>query len=321
MNVLVTGGLGVNGAPVVRRLIERGLAPIVVDTRPDLTLLGAANAKKIQIVQADCGDPHAIGLLLKHRGIDCIVHMAAVVGAAQVDPLETVRVNVHGTTQLMALACEHKVRRFVFTSSRAVYGGLTGRAAHPTYEPVTEDHPQRPVAVYDVCKVAGEGIGRNYARIAGLEFVALRFSTIYGPGKTLRHKNYGIVSQVIEDGLAGNPVRVAGGDQQDDMIYVEDAAEAIVVAALHAKPGYTEYNISNGRGYTLHDLAAAVRTLQPAADIEIAPGLNYMGWDTNYAGILDNTRARTDLGFTPRYDLAAAIRDYAERMKTLKGEP
>ena len=317
MNVLVTGGLGVNGAPVVRKLVERGVTPIVVDIRPDLTLLGAEIAKKIQLVQADSGDASAMNLLLKHRSLDCIIHMAAVVGDAQVDPLETVRVNVYGTVQLMALACEHKVRRFVFTSSRGAYGGLTGSAAHPTYVPVAEDHPLRPAAVYDVCKVAAEGIGRNYAKDRGLEFVALRFSTIFGPGKTLRHKNYGIVSRVIEDGLAGVPVRVAGGDQQDDMIYVEDAAEAILAAANAAKPAYTEYNISNGRGYTLHDLAAAVRALRPDADIEIRPGLNYMGWDTNYAGVLDNRRASADLGFRPSFDLHAAVADYAQRMASL----
>ena len=317
MNILVTGGLGVNGAPVVRKLLERGFDPIVVDTRPDLTLLGSVNTAKLQLIEADMADASAMSAILKHRSIDCIIHMAAVVGAAQQEPLETVRVNVYGTTQLLELACENKVRRFVFTSSRAVYGGLTGRAAHPHYEPVTEDHPQRPVAVYDVCKVAGEGMGRNYAKLHGLEFVALRFSTIYGPGKTLRHKNYGVVSNLIEGGLKGEPVRLAGGDQKDDMIYVEDVAESIVLAALQPRLGFTEYNISNGRGYTLHELAAAVRRIRPDADIEISPGLNYMGWDTNYAGVLDNTRAREDLGFTPSFDLDAAIADYAARMKAL----
>jgi UDP-glucose 4-epimerase len=121
---------------------------------------------------------------------------------------------------------------------------------------------------------------------------------------------------VIERGLAGEPVRIAkGGDQKDDILYVEDAAEAIVAAALHPKPGHDVYNVSHGVGVTLHDLAAAVRAINPRADIEIGPGLNYMGWDINYAGVLDNRRAAASLGYGPRFDLKAAVADYAEKLR------
>lgn len=235
-------------------------------------------------------------------------------------PCEAFRVNAFGTVQLLDLACTHGVKRFVFTSSRGVYGELTGDHAHPVYCPVRENDPLRPARVYDVCKVAAEGMGHNYALLHGVEFVALRFATIYGPGKTLRHKNYGIISEIIERALAGEPVKIAkGGEQKDDLIYVEDVAEAIMAAVLHEKPGHDSYNISLGVGFALNDLADAVRAVAPDAQIEIGPGLNYMGWDVNYAGVLDNTRAADTLGFSPSFDLKAAVADYAKSLRKSVG--
>jgi UDP-glucose 4-epimerase len=318
MSILVTGGLGVNGAPVVRRLVELGHSPVVVDLRGDLSLLDQDTVAGIKLVLGDCTDQELVRGILKQHSIRSIVHMAAIVAEAQQHPLDAFRVNAYGTVQLLDLACTNGVKRFVFTSSRSVYGEQTGEGSHPTYRPIHEDDPLRPARVYDVCKVAAEGMGRNYALIHGIEFVALRFATIFGPGKTLRHKNYGILSDVIERGLAGERVRIArGGDQKDDIIYVEDAAEAIVAAALHPRPGHDAYNISHGIGITLHDLADAVRAINPKADIEIGPGLNYMGWDINYAGVLDNRRAAGGLDYQPRFNLKTAVADYAEKLQRL----
>ena len=194
-------------------------------------------------------------------------------------------------------------------------GSRLENSAHPTYRPIHEDDPLRPPRVYDVCKVAAEGMGRNYAAMYGIEFIALRFSTIFGPGKTLRHKNYGIISDIIERGLRGEKVRVAaGGDQKDDLLYVDDVAEATIVAATHPKPGHDTYNISTGVGVTINDLADAIRAIKPDADIQIGPGLNYMGFAVNYSGVMDNRRATESLGFTPRFDLKSAVKDYAIRL-------
>jgi UDP-glucose 4-epimerase len=316
MAILVTGGLGVNGAPVLVKLVERGFRPIVIDPRRDLSLLDSKTSAGVEVVIGDCTDRPLVTRVLHENKIQTIVHMGAIVAEAQQMPLDAFRLNAYGTVELLDLACSAGVKRFVFTSSRSVYGEQKGDGAHPTYRPISEDAPLRPAGVYDVCKVAAEGMGRNYALIHGIEFIALRFATIFGPGKTLRHKNYGVLSSIVERGLAGERVRVdKGGDQKDDFLYVEDAAEGIVVAALHPRPEHDTFNISHGIGVTLHDLADAVRAVNPKADIEIGPGLNYMGWDVNYAGILDNQRAAKELGYQPKFSLTAAVADYAESLK------
>ena len=182
--------------------------------------------------------------------------------------------------------------------------------------------PQRPFLVYDVCKVASEGMGRNYARMRGLQFIALRFAQIFGPGKLQRHGPYGLFSQLVESPLAGKPVKIPrGGDQRDDVIYVDDIAEAIVQAVLHPRPSYDAYNISRGVGTTLHDFADAVRKVVPNAQIEIGNGLDYHGLGACYCGIMDNTRASVDLGFRPRFDLDSGVAHYIETMRKLQLSP
>lgn len=322
MNILLTGGLGVNGAWVTRKLVERGYRPIVLENRIDTSLIGPEIAGKIDLVETDITDLEALIEVFGKHKIQRVVHMAALITGIQAELLKGFEVNASGTVNVLEAASKTGVERVVYTSSRAAYGHIDGVNAHPHYEPIKEDHPQRPFLVYDVCKVASEGMGRNFARMRGLQFVALRFSQIYGPGKLQRHGPYGIFSQLIESPLAGKPVKIArGGDQRDDVIYVDDIAEAIVLAVLHRRPSYDVYNISRGVGTTLHDFAHAVRQVVPEAQIDIGGGLDYHGLGASYCGIMDNTRARTDLGFEPKFDLVRGVAHYVAAMRDLHLEP
>jgi UDP-glucose 4-epimerase len=322
MNILLTGGLGVNGAWVTRKLVERGYRPVVLENRIDTSLLGDGIAGKIDLVEADITDLDALLRIFAKYQIQRVVHMAALITGIQTELLRGFEVNATGTAKVLEAASKAGVERVVYTSSRAAYGHIDGPNAHPTYEPITENHPQRPFLVYDVCKVASEGMGRNYARMHGLQFVALRFAQIYGPGKLQRHGPYGLFSQLVESPFAGKPVKIPrGGDQRDDVIYVADIAEAIVLTVLHPHPAYDVYNISRGVGTTLHDFADAVKKVVPTAQIEIGNGLDYHGLGASYCGIMDNARARTDLGFEPKFDLNRGVAHYVETMRRLHLEP
>jgi UDP-glucose 4-epimerase len=322
MKILLTGGLGVNGAWVTRKLVERGYRPIVLENRIDLSLVGPDLANGIEVVEADITDRDGLAAVLSEHKIQRIVHMAALITGIQADMQKGFDVNAAGTVNVLEAASRAGVERIVYTSSRSVYGHIDGPKAHPIYDPITEDHPQRPFLVYDVCKVASEGMGRNYARMRGLQFVALRFAQIFGPGKLQRHGPYGLFSQLVESPLAGKPVKIPrGGDQRDDVIYVDDIAEAIVQAVLHSRPSYDAYNISRGVGTTLHDFADAVRKVVPNAQIEIGNGLDYHGLGACYCGIMDNTRASVDLGFRPRFDLDSGVAHYIETMRKLQLSP
>lgn len=93
----------------------------------------------------------------------------------------------------------------------------------------------------------GEHMGEFYQRTYGLEFVALRFSTTLGPGKTARHGKMSLLGQIIEGAYTGNTVKIEqGGDQKDDIIYTKDAAQGIYLACTAPTLNHTAYNIGSG---------------------------------------------------------------------------
>lgn len=316
MKVLVTGGLGVIGAWVTRKLVEHGLSVTVVDLSDDISLLGSY-ADKIELVKADIMDAENMQALFSSRKIECIVHLAAMIAGLQARPVEGFRLNALGTVQMLDAARKAGVRRFVYTSSRAIYGDLLGKHGYPLYEPVTEDHPLGAKNVYDITKLATELMARNFAR-DGMEFIALRSSTIFGPGKLIRHGAFSIYGRFIENAMAGVPLSIPkGGEERDDVIYVDDVAQGCLLAVTHPKPNYQEYNISRCVGTTLGQFADAVKHFYPDADIRIGPGLDFYEAGVKYAGVLDNRRAREDLGFVPKFDLLAAVGDYIAETKAL----
>ncbi|WP_098956569.1 NAD(P)-dependent oxidoreductase [Pseudonocardia sp. N23] len=318
MRALVTGGFGVNGSWITRRLVQLGHEVLVLDAHDDRTLLPDV-ADDIRVAVADVADADAVRAEVDRFRPERIVHAAAVI-AAGADPVAAVRVNVSGTVAVCEAAARAGVGRVVYMSSRAVYGALTGPHGHPGYTPITEDHPRRPVGLYDVTKLACEEIGGWYARSRGLEFVSLRFSTIFGPGKLQRHGGFGVYSSMIELPAAGEPVHLEqGGDERDDVVYVADVADAVVAAVL--TPGrlpHDAYNVGTGRVVALEDLAEAVRDAVPGATIRIGPGLDPMRMDASYYGALNSARAHADLGWTPQFTLPAAVEHYLMTLDRLE---
>jgi UDP-glucose 4-epimerase len=323
VNVLITGGLGVNGSSVTRRLREKGHLPVVLENRPDTSLV-ADIAADIAVVNGDVTDLEGLVAVLRDHAIERIVHMAALMpGQVQADPFLGFTVNAMGAVTVFEAARRAGVSRVVFTSSKAAYGEIVASEhRHPNYQPIREDHPSRPVLVYDVCKVAAEGMGRHYRRDHGIEYAALRFGTIFGPGKLVRHGKVSILSQIVENAAAGRPTRIAqGGDQRDDMVYVEDVAAGVVAAVLADRLDHDTYNIGSGRGSTLHDFADAVRANIPDADIEIGPGLDYLQMGVDYYSVFDLARARADLGYDPQFDLADGVQHYLKTMQRVGLDP
>jgi UDP-glucose 4-epimerase len=178
---------------------------------------------------------------------------------------------------------------------------------------------------YGLTKLFGEKVGFQYLREKGIDFIALRFSSTYGPGKLLKHgatSPMSVHGRMIEHAMLGKPFRHPKGvDQIDDLIYNKDTANGIVLACMAEKPEHRIFNIGSGQGATLRDLAAAVKKLYPAADIEIGPGLDYFSIGHNVYSVYDISRAKKELGYEPEYSLEAGVRDYVEMMHRLKIEP
>jgi UDP-glucose 4-epimerase len=305
VRVLVTGATGVIGAEVTRQLLERGDS--VVATGRNLTSGPLARLDgDIERHAADVRDSARMRSLIEAARAEVLIHLAAALPAsAEADPVDATELNVLTTAALFELAASAGVERFVYASSKSAYGPLPQGAV------VDEHYLARPTSCYGATKLAAEiAIGAQALR-GGPEASALRFATIYAPGKADRHAGASVLSRLLDDAVAGRPVRIAsGGDQVDDMIWIGDAA-AGVIAAVHSPTALSPlYNISTGVGVTLRAFADGVREALPGASIEVGPGLDYMGPGFVY-GVLDATLARDELGFVADADPARGARRFA----------
>lgn len=322
MRVLVTGGLGVNGAWVTRALIEGGHDPIVLETREDMSLLSDL-AGKFPVVVANVLDLDALVSICTSHRVEAIIHLAALMPPqCQSDLRLGFEVNALGAVNVFEAARRVGVPRVVFTSSKSAYGRIPeGAHTYPRYEPLPESHTCDPVIAYDVGKLAAEGMAANYRDAHGLEVASLRFGTILAPGKLARHGEVALLSRIIENAMVGDPISVPkGGEEVDDIMYVGDVVGGIMAALTAPALPSPIYNIATGVGTSLFDFADVVRKVLPTAQIEIGPGLDYYGYGVNYYTVSDITLARTELGYKPEYDVEAAVRAYVMAARELRAE-
>ena len=312
MNILVTGGLGVNGCWVTRQLLEMGHRVIVLDNRADFSLLSDI-ARDFEFVEADILDFDRIAAALKKGSVEAICHLAAIYPeACDVNPLAGFRINAMSTVQILEAARITGVRRLVFTSSIATLAPILTRSKGEALC-VDEDYPACPgdSGVYGATKLASELMGQNYRRLFGLEFAALRYAPIYGPGKLApRHGDASmfVLPRIIVNALAGIPTKLESpGDQLLDMTYARDVGDSVVRACVAEKLPSSIYHIGAGRTYTMREFCDEVRSVIPGASIELAPDARELAAPTWQ---FDISRARRELGYEPRFPPALAVRDW-----------
>ena len=321
MNIMITGGLGVNGAWVTRQLLEQGHTPVVYENRMDTTLVTDI-IDKLDIVIGDIMDLATVIRTIKEHNIKRICHLAAMLpDAAQANPIAGFQVNAIGTLNILEAARIMDVERVIFISTIGVYAPFTGEYGYPTYKPVNEDYLKYPTSrlhgVYDTAKLANELMCIQYYQNYGLDFAAVRFGRIYGLGKTARHGYYTILETMIANAIQGkHTVITDGGDEKSDLVYVKDVANGIVLACFAQNLKHHAFNIASGQGHKLGDFANAIKEILPKATFDIGPGLSESGYC-----ILDISKAENELGYQPRFTLEEGIRDCVKSMKRLNISP
>jgi nucleoside-diphosphate-sugar epimerase len=291
--ILVTGAAGLIGNKVRQMLEERGDRVVAIDRLTGTGTFGP-------VTECDLGDIHRLHQLARD-GIEGVIHCGAHSGpmVARDNPISMVQVNIVGTANMLEVARVHGARRFVYCSSTSAYG--------PTPPPpVPEDVALRPSTVYGASKAAGEQLVATYASQYGLNGTSLRLSWVYGPRRTTDC----MIRTMITDAQAGRPTRTPFGRHfPRQYIRVEDAAGALVTTFDKPSLPRRNYTVTGGSYKTLGEVADLVRELYPQADIELGEGFDPVD-DIQYQ--FDISAAKRDLGYAPRYDLAAGIRDYAE---------
>lgn len=318
MKVLITGGLGVNGAVSARLLVQDGLRPVLMDNRMDLTLMGDIK-DRVDIVIGDICDRGALEKAVDDYQVTHIAHLAALMPEpAEANPRLAVQVGAGGTINVLEVARAKNIKRVVFTSSKAAYGEIDGEYAPPRCKPVGEDYRKQPADLYGSLKVCCEELGRYYRETYGIEFIALRFVSIYGPGKEARHGPLSFYGQLIEKARSGeNWVIPQGGDQLNDAVYVGDVGRAVYLALKAPTPKEWTFNIGTGKASTPRDFLNAAAKLFPNHKIELGPGPSKLGRSKQSYCVFDISAAERSLGYEPAYDVARGVRDYVATLERL----
>ncbi|MDQ3958343.1 MAG: SDR family oxidoreductase [Actinomycetota bacterium] len=257
MKTLVTGGAGFIGSALVRGLLDAGASVTVLD---DLSTGKTENLSEIEdevrIVRGDVRDAELVPQLLE--GAEVAYHLAALPSVARsvADPLTTNSVNVDGTLNVLTAARDAGVRRVVFASSSSVYGDT------PTL-PKHEGMPQSPLSPYAVSKLTGESYCKAFARVYGLETVALRFFNVFGPRQDPNSQYAAVVPRFVTRMLAGESPQVFGdGTQSRDFTFVSNVVGACMGAAeAGAEASGEAMNVGCGDRTTLLDLIGAINSL------------------------------------------------------------
>jgi UDP-glucose 4-epimerase len=263
---LITGGLGFIGSALARRLAALGAEVLLVDSMIPEYGGNPANIADIRdrvtVNIADIRDGHTLRYLL--QGQDFLFNLAAQTSHldSMTAPADDLAINCTAQLQLLE-ACRtiNPGIAIVHAGTRQIYG-------RPRYLPVDENHPLRPVDVNGVNKMAGEAYHLLFCDVYGIKSRSLRLTNVYGPGmriKDARQTFLGIwLRRVIED----QPFEVWGGEQRRDLLYVEDAAEAFLYAALTPAAEGLALNVGGDEPYSLAQIAAAMIAANGGGDYQ-----------------------------------------------------
>ena len=308
-DILVTGGFGLIGHNVVRRLKSLKHRVMVVDTetnygiipQDEVEYLMTERKKKTGIVENvkfDISDRFLMHQVFKKFMPDIVIHMASfprqkVVNA---NPPYGAKVMSEGLLNLLEESKSGNVKKFIYISSSMVYGDFT--------DDVTEDANCNPQGQYGIMKLAGEWLVKDYSRRNCFSHTIIRPSAVYGPLDVEDR----VIAKFMLTAMRGGVLNVNGAGETLDFTYVDDAADGIVAAALSNNTNNKTYNITKSHSRTLLEAA------ELAVKIVGKGSINVRDKDADFPsrGALNIDAAKRDFGYDPKVDVEEGFQKYYE---------
>ena len=253
MRYIVTGGAGFIGSNLVDKLIEDGHEVIVFD---NISSGKVENINpKAKFMEVDISEDYFDEYFWCREcfdGVDTVFHTAAKarVQPSITDPISFNKTNVDGTLNLLKMAVDSKVRRFVYSASSSAYGNTN---VFPTNEKVSTN----PLSPYGAQKLMGEIYCKTFAQIYDIETVSLRYFSVYGERQLLEGAYCLVMGIFANQRLNNKPMTINGdGEQLRDFTYVGDVVRANILASHSHNVGNGEViNIGNGENRSVNQLA------------------------------------------------------------------
>ncbi len=317
MKILVTGGAGFIGSHCVDALLKRGDTVICVDNfnnfyNPQIKKANVSahtKNKKFILIQCDIADYGEIRKVMRQHKPDKILHLAARAGVqpSLKDPIEYVRSNVVGTTNILEAARQFNIKHVVFASSSSVYGG---NKKVPFSE---EDRVDNPYSPYAATKKACEVIAANYHHISGMHIAALRYFTVYGPRNRPDMAIYSFADSIVRD----KEITLYSGNIKRDWTFVADIVKGTIAALDKIEDiDYEIINLGNSKPVALDYFVKLLeKTLGKKAIIRRKP-LPVGDVPITFA---DVRKAKKLLGWKPTTSIEKGIPQFLKWFRQHKG--
>jgi UDP-glucose 4-epimerase len=304
MKILVTGGAGFIGSHIVGHFQGKAEVRVLDNLRSGFRRNLAGFEHKF--FEASILDRAAVRRAM--RGVDYVFHLAAMISVPEsmAKPVECEEINTRGTLVALEEAAKAGVKKFIFSSSAAIYGD------NPVV-PKIETMPPEPRSPYAITKLAGEYYCNLFAGEKRIPTACLRYFNVFGPRQDPKSPYAAAVPIFIHRALNNAPLTIFGdGEQTRDFIFVKDIVAANVHFATQT-PATGVFNVAGGKKITINDLASAICELTGSkSKIHRAPPR--AGDVKHSVASIKKLRAA---GFAPAGNLAAGLRATVDFFKSI----
>lgn len=302
--ILVTGGAGFIGAHLTNNLLKLGYKVLVVDK---LNLQGGIPFvnKKCQFLKGDITDLKVIKKI-KIWKPKIIFHLAAqsAVETAYDNPKSDILTNSYGTYLISNLAKELKVKKFIYTSTVAIYGNNPKKG-------VDENSKPNPESLYGISKLSGEMFAKQILRNTSTKVIIFRVFNTYGPGENLNNLKKGMVSIFSSYVWKKKPIIVKGSLKRfRDLVYIDDCVEILLKSLkINFKKNFEIFNLSTGENFTVKKIIENILKASKKSNkypLSISKGTK----DDSFGFHTSSDKIKKILKFKPKYNLKTGLKKY-----------
>jgi UDP-glucose 4-epimerase len=296
--ILVTGGAGFVGSNLVKTLVNRYGAHVMVLDDLFTGSLDHLYGVEHEFVKGSIENDKLVNECVQQA--DVVFHLASRnIIISNKNPREDLNVNVKGSFNVFEACLRHRVARVVYTSTSSIYG-------EPEVLPISEGDRKSYLNFYSASKFSAEVYAKTFFEVFHLPVTILRYSNVYGTNQLPANPYCGVIGKFIQAAIEGEPLRVHGnGAQTRDYTYIDDAVNATIAAAIYPDAVGEDYNLGTGEETSVNELAAHVLEITGSQSrIEYVSNRDI---DNISRRCINIEKAQRDLHYQPQFSIQQGL--------------